>query len=634
MTTESLENPLPPADDAPQIEHDRHWLKYVYQGDNQPQLTARAVVTGALIGSLMSISNIYVGLKIGWGLGAAITSAVLAFSLFTLLEAAVKAISQGKVVLRHFSLLENNTMQTAASAAGYMSSAGLVSAIPAAVMLTRDDPGGGFHLGVFKTTIWLIGVSLLGIVAAIPVKRKLINQERLRFPSGIAAAETLRSLHGAGKEGAVQGQALAAGGVIGAVLAFVRDKIHLFPDKLPIFGATASLRSAYFDPSLVMIGAGALMGVRVTFWMLMAAFAFRWFGGDWLFNAGFIDCGKLKAGQICTAELVPYATINRWTLWPGVALMVSHSLVGLALQAPKMIAGFRRTLARSSGDKDIGEDVLAHVEVPFSWFLVGLAFAGVMCVVLQNIWFDIPVPQGALAVILSLALAFVAARSTGETDTNPVGSMGKVTQLTFGAVMPGHVMANLMAANVTAGAASHAGDLLTDMKAGYLVGARPRFQVIAQVAGILVGAVVAAYAYEYMVKPGDLGGEKWPAPAALVWKAVAELLAKGVGSMEAHKLAAIEIAASIGAFFAIIETLLPTHVRKWMPSINGIGIAMTVSFANSFSMFGGAMLAWTFAKLKPELAQRFTVVTASGFIAGETLMAVALIFYGIATGTM
>ena len=66
--------PPPPADDAPAMEHDRYWLKYVYQGDRQRQLTVRALATGCLIGGVMSISNLYVGLKIGWGLGVAIIS--------------------------------------------------------------------------------------------------------------------------------------------------------------------------------------------------------------------------------------------------------------------------------------------------------------------------------------------------------------------------------------------------------------------------------------------------------------------------------------------------------------------------------------------------------------------------------
>ena len=613
--------PPPPADNAPVEDHDRWWLDHVYQGNRQRQLTVRAVLTGCLLGGVMSISNLYVGLKIGWGLGVAITAAVLAFTLFTVIERIF-----GTTPERHFTLLENNTMQTAASAAGYMSSAGLVSAIPALFMVSK------FQLSLLQMMVWVSAISLLGIVAAIPVKRKLINQERLRFPSGIAAAETLRSLHAEGSEGTVKGTALAIGGALGGILAFIREGLHLLPDKLAVFGKPLALRTVAFEPSLVMIGAGALMGVRVTFWMFLAGLMSRWFLADWLFDQGFIDCGKLKPGAVCDHDHLTYGPINAWTLWPGVALMVTHSLTALAMQAPSMIAGFKKTLG---GAKDDATDPrLAAVEVPMSWFVIGLLVAGGACVYLQAAWFDIPVHWGILAVLLSLVLAFVAARSLGETDTNPVGSMGKVTQLVFGGVMSGQINANLLAANVTAGAASHAGDLLTDMKAGYLVGARPRYQVIAQVFGVFVGAVFASAAYVYLVDPNELGGEKWPAPAAMVWAKVAELLSKGIGNMEYHKLLAIQWAAGIGAALAIIETQVPAKVRRWMPSVSGVGIAMTVGFTSSFSMFLGACIAWAVEKAKPALAERFTVVVSSGLIAGETLMAVGLIAYGVLTGTM
>ena len=620
MSETHAEAPPPPADDAPTAEHDRYWLDHVYQGDKQRQLTVRAVITGCIIGGLMSISNLYVGLKIGWGLGVAITSAVLAFTLFRTLETVLKFGPEDQ-----FSILENNTMQTAASAAGYMSSAGLVSAIPALWMVSR------YQLPLGQIMVWVAAVSLLGIVAAIPVKRKLINDERLRFPSGIAAVETLRSLHAAGAEGAAKGKALAMTGLVGGVVAFCREGMHWLPDKYPVFGKAMSLRSIAFEPSLVMIAAGALMGLRVTFWMVLAGLASRYWLADWLLAQGYIGCGKLAAGAVCSSETLPYGPINAWTLWPGVSLMVVHSLVALALQAPKMLNGIAKTLRGAKSELD---PRLADIEVPASWFFRGLLVVGLLCVGLQWAWFGIAPQWGALAVVLSMLLVFVAARSLGETDTNPVGSMGKVTQLVFGGVMAGNINANLLAANVTAGAASHGGDLLTDLKAGYLLGARPRYQVVAQFFGVLVGAVFASAAYVYLINPNELGGEKWPAPAAQVWAKVAELLSKGIDKLEPHKLVAIEIAAATGAFFAILEAVVPAKVKKWLPSISGIGIAMTVGFVNTFSMFIGACVAWMVQRTWPNFAERFTVVAASGFIAGETLQAVGILAWRVATGGM
>ena len=124
----------------------RWWLDNVYAGDDAVQLTPRAVVTGMLIGGLMSVSNLYVGLKTGWGLGVTITSCIIAYAVFKLLE---------QLGARPFSTLENYTMSSAASAAGYMSSAGLVSAIPALFMTT------GRLLEWWEIGLWLAALLIV-----------------------------------------------------------------------------------------------------------------------------------------------------------------------------------------------------------------------------------------------------------------------------------------------------------------------------------------------------------------------------------------------------------------------------------------------------------------------------------------
>src|ERR1700751_1232133 len=140
--------------------------------------------------------------------------------------------------------------------------------------------------------------------------------------------------------------------------------------------------------------------------------------------------------------------------------------------------------------------------------------------------------ETAVAVLLSFALALVACRVTGETDTTPVGAMGKITQLTFGAISPGHVNSNLMSANITAAAAASSADLLTDLKSGYLLGAHPRRQFIAQFAGIFVGTVVTVLSFRLRVPDAAvLGSDQSPAPAAQTWRAVASALSHGVGSL-------------------------------------------------------------------------------------------------------
>ena len=163
------------------MHHDeaRAWLRDVYQGDQVRQLSVRSVVSGMLIGAVMSVSNLYVGLKTGWGLGVTITACIIAFGVFRALEAVIPAYKRNP-----FSILENNTMSSAASAAGYMASAGLTSAFPALYLTT------GRILTWWEMIGWLSTISVLGVFMAVPLKRQLINIDKLPFPSGIATAET------------------------------------------------------------------------------------------------------------------------------------------------------------------------------------------------------------------------------------------------------------------------------------------------------------------------------------------------------------------------------------------------------------------------------------------------------------
>ena len=194
-------------------EIERDWLVNVYQGDRMRQLTVRAAVMGMLLGSLMCVSNLYVGLKIGWSLGVAITSCILAYTVFATLHKLLPRLFPA------FTILENNAMQSAASAAGSMTSAGMVNALPALMML---DPAAVPRSQAW-IVLWIAVVSFLGVFLAIPAKRQLINLEQLPFPSGIAAAATMRTLHAQGGEARRQARALVAATGIGAVITFFRD---------------------------------------------------------------------------------------------------------------------------------------------------------------------------------------------------------------------------------------------------------------------------------------------------------------------------------------------------------------------------------------------------------------------------
>jgi uncharacterized oligopeptide transporter (OPT) family protein len=594
----------------------RWWLDNVYAGDHAVQLSPRAVVTGMVIGGVMSISNLYVGLKTGWGLGVTITACIIAFAVFRFLESVVPAWRD-----RPFTILENYTMSSAASAAGYMSSAGLVSAIPALYLTT------GRLLTWWEIGLWLAALSMLGVFMAIPLKRQLINVDQLPFPSGIATAETLRSMHGSGGEAVTKARALFGAGLAGAVLAVWRDLVPqfkslgpwAFPAEIPFWpGAFArDLLAKYtlgIEGSLIMVAAGAIMGMRVAASMLVGSIIFYGVIGPILVER-------------CIAQ-PGYRGIVSWVLWPATAMMVASGLLSFALKWRTVLRAFgglgRLVGAAAESDR---ADPLAHVEVPASWFIGGTLAAGTACVLLGHWLFGITWWMGILAVLVTFFLSIVAARATGETDITPIGAMGKITQLVYGVVAPANITTNLMTASITSGAASHAADLLTDLKSGYLLGGNPRRQTISQLFGVVAGTIASVPAYLFVVQrdPGRLGSESLPAPSAKVWAGVAELLAKGIDALPSGALVAIAVGAALGIALTLLEEYAPKSWRPWLPSTTGLGIAGVIPAFNAIAMFAGALVAWLFARARPRDAEAYTVPVSSGLIAGESLMGVAII---------
>ena len=627
---------------------DREWLEKVYD-PRVPQLTLRAAATGALFGAVLSLSDLYIGLKVGWVFGMSITSSVLTFAVFSVF---------GKIApgMRALSPLETNTSQTVASAAAYMASAGLVSSIPALTMLTRD---GTITLPTLTSPMliaWLFFISCLGVVIAIPVKRSMINAEQLRFPTGLVCAETIRTMHASGKDAMDKARALVSGGVLAAALKFVVDCklgfLRRIPDAIALPGTWAGLPlsawSFRLNTSLLLYAAGVIVGIKVATSLFIGALFNYAALGPWLVDHGVIRIASADAAHDPTAwaafqraaeaaHALPVRSADavfreiraKWSVWPGTSLMVSASVVAFAFRfrtIGRALGGVGR-LVRSIGSRGKSggpSDPLAAVEVPTSWFVAGLVVTGALSIVMQRAWFDVPIFEGLVSVALAFVLSIVAARATGETNITPISAMGKITQLTFGVLMPGNATANLMTATVTAGAAAHSADLLTEVKTGYLLGAAPRKQLFAQVLGVLVGALACVPAYLLLARPERLGADL-AAPAAVAWASVAKLLKDGPSNLPLFALEGIIVGAIAGAVLAVLDETLPSRWRHWVPSATGLGIAFVIDANDSIAVFIGALVAWGFARLRPELAKRWTFSGASGVIAGEGLMGVVVI---------
>jgi OPT family oligopeptide transporter len=629
--------PSPP-DDPPTGDPEVDWYRRVYQG-NVRQFTLRSFIVGSAIGAVMCLSNLYVGLKTGWGLGVAITACILSFAVYSTLSRVAP-----RLFGKNLTMLENNAMQSTASSAANTTTIILCSAISALLLVS------GHHLPMMLLMGWLFFMAVLGTIMAIPMKRQMINIEKLRFPSGTAAAVTLQSLYGAGGEAVKKARSLFAMMGVGAVIAWLRDahgspdhpilgiftKLSKIPALIPIpfitiRGLALTAYTISFEGSLIMVGAGMLMGLRTTISMLVAS----------LFNYGVLAPLALDHGAIKThlgahgETLLGYRPIVSFSLWPGAALMVTSGLLTFALQwrtVLRAFSGFGKLLKKSAEHHDAKSDdpmektraELDKIEVPSSWFVAGTVVATLGLVIIGYFAFQIRPWLGVVSVVLAFMLAIVACRATGETDITPVGAMGKITQLTYGVLAPSNITTNLMTASITAGTAGASADLLNDLKSGYLLGANPRQQFLAQLSGTLVGTLVSVPAFYALVPtPEALGTDRFPAPSAQVWKGVAEVLAHGVESLHPWARWGLVIGGAIGIVLPLLELALPKY-KKWMPSATGLGLALVIPCFNSVSMFIGALLAYLWTKYRSEHADRYVTPVASGIIAGESLLGVAV----------
>jgi len=364
----------------------------------------------------------------------------------------------------------------------------------------------------------------------------------------------------------------------------------------------------------MFIAAGAITGLRVSWSMLLGSVT------AWMIFVPIIQHQGIADGT-------GYATLVQWTLWGGVSCMVTSSLLSFAFQWRTALRAFADIGAMFGGRRASSADPMAAIETPASWFVGGQLVGFVGLAWLGHVTFGMPYWQTALAVVLSFALALVACRVTGETDTTPVGAMGKITQLIFGVVSPGNVNVNLMSANVTAASAGSAADLLTDLRSGYLLGAHPRKQFIAQFAGIFVGTLVTVLSFRLLIPDASaLGTDQFPAPAAQTWRAVAVALSGGIVALGAFKLWCIAIGGLVGIVLTVLPKIFPS--REWLiPSPAGVGLAWTFHWYYGVLFFIGALIGWWVEKRHPRWAEELTFPVASGWIAGESLMGVSLVMW-------
>ncbi|RMP27322.1 Oligopeptide transporter, OPT family, partial [Pseudomonas amygdali pv. lachrymans] len=259
-------------------------------------------------------------------------------------------------------------------------SGGLVAPIPAYTLLT------GQQLDAVPMIAWVFSVSFLGIWIAWYLRPSLLNDKSLKFPEGMATLETLLHIYNHGREAAIRLKVLLSTALLSALAKWVDTFIWAFPRWSP----SAHLERLTFtaDPSLLLVGFGAIIGIRVGMTLLLGALL-AWGGvGPWLLEQGLVILPADSSGP-------QFAALVEWLLWPGVSLMVCSTLASLAI---RLWALHKST--RTSGG--------TTWSVPKAGPAVGFALAILLVVSLQALLFGINLWMALLTIPLAICLAAVA----------------------------------------------------------------------------------------------------------------------------------------------------------------------------------------------------------------------------------
>jgi uncharacterized oligopeptide transporter (OPT) family protein len=608
------------------VEKDRWWLEHVFKGD-MPQLTIRSAISGMLLGSVLSLTNLYIGIQTGWTLGVGITSVILAFAFFKVLS----RIGLGN----EMSILENNCMQSIATAAGYMT-APLVTSLAAYMAIT------GQIIPIKVTIVWMISLSILGVLFAFPLKRRFINDEQYPFPEGRACGIVLDALHDSdAREGMFKAKLLSGAAALSALIELARServmtllyvpflKIPEYWDSLLYKIGTPNLRgialndlTIRLDSSIVMMAAGGLMGIRSGMSLLLGAVVNYWILAPWAMKQGLI-------------EGTGFRNILGWSMWGGVSMMTTAALFSFFAKPQVFVRAFQGLFKKSQ--KSV--DPVAHIELPLWISAVGIPIVGAFIVWLSWRFFGIDWWLGALAIPLVFVFVTVGATSAGLTSITPTSALGYLTQTTYSILSPGKTTTNVMTAAITAEVASNTSNLLMDIKPGFMLGGKPRHQAIGHVLGIFAGAFVAIPVFYAMIHydPASLMTDKLPMPGAQAWRAVAEVLTKGLSFLHPTARYAVFIGGALGIIFEILRKV----TRNRFPlSAVGIGLAFVISFSTSLSMALGAILFWVLGKFygkRPGTVARKLWVEnqetlCAGAIAGGAIIGILIILIEASAG--
>ncbi len=554
------------------------------------ELSPRSIIVGLLVALVIGASYPYIVLKFGFGPNISVVSAFFGFLALGLFA-------------RGYNRWENNIVQTAGTTAGQIA---FLCWLLAAFDILGAEPGSGFdvHLSRLQTWIWLSAAGLLGVLLAVPLRRHFIEEEQLPYADGMAAAETLIMLDSRGPEARRSAFAMV-GSLIVSGLTFLATQLRWIVDSLPIgLNAFSPRAGVGFAISFLNLGSGMIIGPRIGTSMMLGAVIGWVLFPPWLLAHGLLAANATRVDILLTV------------MWFAVGMMVAAGMAGLALRWRVLLRSFQG-LAGSAAESG---------DLPLRWVLIGSAASAAFLVVVQRLFFRTPVWQSVVAIVLSVPLGLVALRVLGETNWGPISTMTNLVQAIFGGLAPGDLRASMVSSGITGAVAAESEGLMQDYKVGWIIGSTPRILTYMQLIAVPVGALALALMYPLLRDTYGIMGEhaQLLSPTSQRWVGFAKVVTSH--ALPVAQLAWMKGSFVWGAVIGVVLTLfeLKKEWRVFVPSPTGVGMAMLIPFNAVAGIFVGAMLDTVWAKAAPRNHEQYAIPTASGLIAGEALVAVAI----------
>jgi uncharacterized oligopeptide transporter (OPT) family protein len=482
---------------------------------------------------------------------------------------------------------------------------------------------------------WMCVMSAIGVLLAFPLKRRFINDDQLPFPEGRASGVVLDALYtGAAKVGMFKARLLAFATLGAGLYQFVISdgwmKLLQFKilrldqwagmkepwtihERLDTYYYAAVGKAQQYIPTILgtdfrvlglrltldaaMLGVGGLMGIAIATSCLLGAFINFVILAPIMIQAGDIVARTAPNGSIVPISRVEI--VNQWSLWWGVTMMVVGSLVSL-VGRPEIFKGlFKRTKSAR------GTDVLAHIELPLWVSYVGIPVLSVVGAWITHEFFGVPWLLAFISLPLIFVLSVICTNSMALTSWTPTGALSKITQFSMGAIDRTNPASNLIPAGMTAEIASNAANLLSDIKPGYMLGGKPRQQAVGHVIGIFAGAFACVPLFFLLFLPPDANGarsvstivsDSFAFPAALQWKGVAELIAKGLSALPWSAIVSMIVAAVAAVILEVAR--MATRGRFPLSSV-AVGLGVVLPPEATFAMWVGALIFWVMKRRNP-----------------------------------